>query len=332
MNAKAGGCPMSRMSLRSRWGALATFCALAASGPAVGQTYITFSPQDGTSTYASAINAAGVVAGSYCGDDACDGFVRAADGTITAFEGPTLTTVPTSINRKGSIAGSYFDDSGDGHGFLRKPDGKLIRFDPSGSTNTVVYTINDGGVITGYYNTHGFIRAADGTITTFDPSGSVGTVPTAINAKGDIAGYYWVSGSNAHGFLRMADGTITSFDVDGAQYTQAFGINEKDAIVGSGAGTIGFARTPGGKITTFAQGLPLTQASGINAKGQVAGFYTFGQAPYGHAYVGSPKSGFTNFDVPNGTQAQAFAINDSGVIAGSYYDANGNLDGFLRMP
>jgi hypothetical protein len=307
---------MSRTFLSSRWGALATFCALAASGPAVGQTYITFSPQDGTSTYASAINAAGVVAGSYCGDDACDGFVRAADGTITTFKGPTLTTVPTAINRKGLIAGSYFDDSGD----------------PSGSTNTVVYAMNDGGVITGYYNKHGFIRAADGTITTFDPSGSVGTVPTAINAKGDIAGYYWVSGSYAHGFLRIADGTITSFDVDGAQYTQAFGINEKDAIVGSGAGTIGFARTPGGKITTFAQGLPLTQASGINAKGQVAGFYTFSQAPYGHAYVGSLKSGFTNFDVPNGTQAQAFAINDSGVIAGSYYDANGNLDGFLRMP
>ena len=187
-------------------------------------------------------------------------------------------------------------------------------------------------MITGYYNTHGFLRAADGTITTLDPSGSTGTVPTAINAKGDVAGYYTYQG-HEHGFLRTADGTITSFDVDGAQYTQALGINSKDAIVGSGSGTIGFLRTPGGKISTFGQGLPLTQASGINDKGQIAGFYSLSQPPpYGHGYVGSPKSGFTNFDVPNGTQAEAFGINDSGVIAGSYYDSNYNQDGFVRTP
>ncbi len=325
---------MSRTPLRSGVGALAALCALAAGGPAAGQTFVTFNANG--DTYVLSINAGGAVVGSACGVDSCNGYVRAADGTITTFYGPTSFIFPTGINRKGSITGIYFDNTDTyAYSFLRKPGGQIISFGKSGAAYAQANAINNSGVITGTHNSYGFLRAADGTITKFQPHGALRTVPTAINENGDIAGYYWQTVNTAHGFLRMADGTITSFDIPNASVTQAWGINRKDAIVGSysGNGTMGgFERTPGSKIKTFTfDGSTGTQASGINDKGQITGFYTISQAPYGHSFVGSPKSGFTTFDVPNGVQTQANSINDNGVIAGSYYDAGG-LNGFLRMP
>jgi hypothetical protein len=328
---------MSRTPLRNGLRALAVVCALAANRPAAAESYITFSVLDGYDTYASSINAAGVIAGSASGTDTNVGFVRAADGTITTF---TIDdeTVPTAINRNGSIAGYYCSMAGPCHGFLRKPNGKIISFDPAESTHTLVFAINDSDVITGSwsdanFNVHGFLRTADGTITTFDPGDSIDTEATAINMNGDIAGYYWYTQNNAHGFLRTADGTITSFDVKNASYTLAYGINRKDAIVGSGSGTICFERKTDGKTKTFepGQGPPNpTQASGINDKGQIIGFYAINQPPYLSAFVGSPKPGFTSFEVDGG-QTQPFGINENGVIAGSYSTDHG-LNGFVRMP
>jgi hypothetical protein len=58
----------------------------------------------------------------------------------------------------------------------------------------------------------------------------------------------------------------------------------------------------------------------------------FPYEPGAYAFFGSLKSGFKSFNVPHGSETQAFSINDSGVIAGSYYPNGGALTGFLRMP
>src|SRR5690348_4801278 len=122
---------MPRTALLNSAGALATLCALATSGPAAGQTYVTFQV-DNKSTSASAISAGGAVIGTAC-DFNCDAYVRAPDGTITSFSGPNaVDTEPAGINRKGSITG-YFCESSDpcvAQGFVRKPDGKLVSFNP----------------------------------------------------------------------------------------------------------------------------------------------------------------------------------------------------------
>ena len=120
--------------------------AVAATGPAAGETFITFQVS-GHDTYAYAINAGGAVAGSY-GSGISHGHVRAADGTITTFDPEgSSDTFPLSINRKGAVTGYY---SGSQYsGFLRKPRGKIISFDPSGSYGTFSFAINDSGVITG---------------------------------------------------------------------------------------------------------------------------------------------------------------------------------------
>ncbi|MGD0515396.1 MAG: hypothetical protein ABSA29_18995 [Terriglobales bacterium] len=49
---------------------------------------------------------------------------------------------------------------------------------------------------------HGYVRAADGTITDFDPTGSTQTEPWGINDAGDVVGYWTDTNTVVHGFLR----------------------------------------------------------------------------------------------------------------------------------
>jgi len=60
---------MSSTSLCYRGSVLATVAALAAVRPAGAETYLTFSALKGYDTYASSINAAGVITGSAAGDN-----------------------------------------------------------------------------------------------------------------------------------------------------------------------------------------------------------------------------------------------------------------------
>lgn len=85
------------------------------------------------------------------------GFVRAPDGTVTAFDPPGSTiTTPVGINPEGMITGTYFDSSGQ-HGFLRARNGTITTVDAPNSTGTGVAGINPEGVITGSYTDSGFM-------------------------------------------------------------------------------------------------------------------------------------------------------------------------------
>jgi len=75
-------------------------------------------------------------------------------------------TPASSINDKGTITGSYSDNSGT-HGFVRSPEGIITSFDPAGddtvcfnfifpsggAPNVFPTSINQEGVITGFCNT-----------------------------------------------------------------------------------------------------------------------------------------------------------------------------------
>jgi hypothetical protein len=108
--------------------------------------------------------------------------------------------------------GYYFDSNTVQHGFARAANGTFTTFDPSQSLDTAAGSINDKGVIAGYFCTinkycptgpyHGFARANSGTIKTFDPPGSTRTYPGCINDKGAIAGFYADGNQVFHGFLR----------------------------------------------------------------------------------------------------------------------------------
>jgi uncharacterized membrane protein len=213
---------------------------------------------DGTA--ALAMNDAGQITGGY-GAGNCRGFLRQHNGNFVNFDVHSELhpeyipwTSPQAINLLGQITGLYFDTDSSGssieRGFLRQPDGTIIRFDPPDSVRTTPRAINLFGQIAGYYRdtnsvVHGFVRQPNGTVVTFDPSGSTDTEAVSINAEGQITGFYLGSDGTYHGFVRKRDGTFCTFDAPNSQGTFAQSINFFGQITGyyfDGSNYHGFLR------------------------------------------------------------------------------------------
>jgi uncharacterized membrane protein len=116
----------------------------------------------------SDINPSGAVTGSFADpscNDASHSYVRAPDGTVTAFDAPGFSSSQaTAINAAGSITGLTFN-----------PD----------------------------FLYHGFLRTPNGVITTFVAPGAIWTWPLGINSAGAIIGWYYDANFVQHGFLRL---------------------------------------------------------------------------------------------------------------------------------
>lgn len=212
---------------------------------------------------AVAINDLGQIAGGWPGSGGnCSGYIRKRDGTITTFVVPSEfhsdnfipTTNPRDISLFGQITGEYFDvDSSDGilvRGFVRQPNGAIVRFDVPSPNRTFPTAINLFGQIAGHYQdssgTHGFLRHSNGRIVTFDPTGSSDTEPASINDLGQITGYYLGADGTFYGFLRNWDGSITTFDAPNSHGTFAQSINLFGQITGyyfDGSSYHGFVRS-----------------------------------------------------------------------------------------
>ena len=161
---------------------------------------------------------------------------------------------------------------------------------------------------------HGFVRSASGTITKFDVANggscvaaTQGTFPTGMDTAGNIVGISRDANLVYHGFVRAASsGTITCFDVTGAGTNQQFSTSEG------------------------------TKSFGINATAGIVGFYVDANVGY-HGFIRAANGTLTSpLNAPDaGTSGflggtQAFSINDSGEIAGIYYDSNFLPHGFVR--
>ena len=200
-----------------------------------------FECPDGTA--AVAINAKGQITGAF-GQGCLYGFLRPKIGTTIFFQVGqgfvgSQQTSPQAISSRAEITGYYREpEDYKPHGFVRKPDGSLVRFDVPNSDGTSPQAINPSGGIAGYYQdanlvSHGFLREPDGTFVTFDPTGSIGTQVTAINRKGAITGFYATADGIYHGFLRTPNGNIEVFDAPGANGgTFPKGINDRGQITG----------------------------------------------------------------------------------------------------
>jgi hypothetical protein len=157
--------------------------------------FTTFDPPGSTLTSVNSISTNGEIAGAYCDTAACTlqggfvgahGFVRARDGTFTTFDPPgAASSIPTavigiapppSINPAGTVAGTYIDESGNYHGFLRAKNGAFTTIDaPDATGNTQIYVINPAGVMVGdLFCCTGFIRYPNGSFTTIDIPGACG--------------------------------------------------------------------------------------------------------------------------------------------------------------
>jgi probable HAF family extracellular repeat protein len=72
-----------------------------------------------------------------------------------------------------------------------------------------------------------------------------------------------------------------------------------------------------------------TQANGINASGQIVGYYEDATGGW-HGFL-LDQGSYSALDVPGASATGAYGINASGQIVGSYYDASGT-HGFLATP
>jgi hypothetical protein len=124
------------------------------------------------------LNVFGAIASYYIdGNNVVHGFLRSPTGRFTTFdppgEGPQgvgcAADCPIGLNDLGAITGIYLDANNVYHGFVRSPEGAFTTFEAPGAdttpndfNGTFPYSINDWGVVTGYYIdannvSHGFL-------------------------------------------------------------------------------------------------------------------------------------------------------------------------------
>ena len=142
------------------------------------------------------------------------GFVS-IDGTLTSLSVPGAAgTFAYEINNSEELTVGYFIDStAILHGYYRDASGALhFPIDPTGSTATVLFGLNDRNWVVGRYAdsagaTHGLFFIPPNQFSTFDFPGSTFTSLNGINDKGVICGRYVDASGIAHGFLARIRGT-----------------------------------------------------------------------------------------------------------------------------
>jgi probable HAF family extracellular repeat protein len=88
----------------------------------------------------------------------------------------------------------------------------------------------------------------------------------------------------------------------------------------------GVVVTGSGITTLDVPGSSATWANGINASGQIVGWFDDAAGEHGFLLSGG---NYTTLDVPGATATEAYGINASGQIVGAYRDATYNTHGFL---
>jgi hypothetical protein len=126
------------------------------------------------------INAFGAIASYYIdGNDVTHVALRSPDNTYITFDPPGEgpygvgcgADCAIGLNDWGAITGMYYDVNNVSHGFLRSPEGFITTFEAPGADTT--------------------------------PNSYNGTFPVSINDLGVITGYYWDANNVSHGFLLL---------------------------------------------------------------------------------------------------------------------------------
>jgi hypothetical protein len=290
-------------------------------------------------TVPNSINDLGEITGYYFdGAGLVHGFLRSPSGKFTSFDVPGGGgySFPIAMNLEGAVVGYYLDPNFLFHAFLRRPDGSFKTWvgpnscDTNGSLGcygSAATNINIFGLIAGGFEDnsanqvgHSLVRSPGGKLTPFSvPEAGTGAgqgtgcpgCSLGLNDSGAVAGIYIDANFVAHGFLRSPEGALTEFDAP-------------DAGTGSYQGT----------------GCPSDCQVGLNDAGTIAGTYVDANNVF-HGFVRSAKGVISEFDAPGagagsyqGTTCQfcSLGLNQSGLITGSYSDANNVYHGFIRTP
>jgi uncharacterized membrane protein len=164
--------------------------------------------------------------------------------------------------------------------------------------------------------------------TNIDLPGVAATFVSNITNSGRMVGAYQDFAGNLHGYVEDADGAFVTIDVPGAPATEANGLNERGDVVGAFTGSNGRARgfiQRDGVISTIdVPGARSTIPVAINNQGQIVGEYRSPDLSF-HGFL-LADGAFVTIDEGPGTgsfaDSAAFAINNSGEIAGPFFDPN----------
>jgi probable HAF family extracellular repeat protein len=184
-----------------------------------------------------------------------DGWVESGESYArVSFPGAiSYTTDAIGINDQGQVTGEYELPSGAVYGYLLS-GGSYTTINPSNSSGSGAYGINNAGDIVGYYCTNsnctiaGFLQSG-GNTTTITVPGATSTTAWGVNNSDDVVGYY-TNASGVYGGFLWQEGQFTLLSDPLGVQTYATGINDAGQIVGyyqDGNGVLhGFVTAPAG--------------------------------------------------------------------------------------
>jgi hypothetical protein len=221
-------------------------------------------------------------------------------------------------------------------------DYKFITIDADGSTNAVADGINNKSLVSGYYEDsssiyHGFVWRDD-VFTKVDHPGAAYTKLYSLNNRGVVIGLYGnSSGTTEHTVTYSAQSHEWTMlpDIAGYPYNEGYGINDDGVAVGnaftSSGSSVAWIWDPATLSYSFFT-VPgaaeySTSPSGLNDKGQVAGYFADASGAY-HGFL-KEYGTYTTIDVPGAPFTFLDGLNSSGIIQGQIYDAAGAAEGFV---
>jgi probable HAF family extracellular repeat protein len=171
------------------------------------------------------------------------------------------------------------------------------------------------------------------------------TYPRDLNSSRVVVGFYQPIAGFYHGYLQVGK-QYRTIEPPGVLSSYLQGINDKGTAVGGycdtascggGESQHGYLHSSNGKYTKFdypTAGYSIAP-EGINNLGQVVGGYCttsatcpLGFSPSNHAFL-LDHGRYTTLDFPGALGTLAYAINDSGSIAGFYEDSATVSRGYL---
>lgn len=253
-----------------------------------------------TTTYAYAINDAGMVVGTATGSNGSTGFVRFRDGTFgLPIVDPNDTEHLTSaygVNARQTIVGDSLTLEGTAfraHGYLLHRD-RFTTYDHPGVPVTTLTGINNKGDVVGMTNDgsnhfRGFIDVG-GTVTDFEPPGALVEVG-ATNNRGEVVGTF-LDITGVRGFFRNSTGRFTPIDAPAGDFTTARALNNAGVIGGFFADLSdptrghGYVLKGGVFFTLDVPGALATNVLGMNDASEVVGYFTLpGEPARVHGFV-----------------------------------------------
>jgi probable HAF family extracellular repeat protein len=254
----------------------------------------------------------------------------------------------TAMNDAGQIVGyAYLDnESGISRAFLINPGKSMQDLGDLGGNKSAAAAINATGQIVGYAETstagvfHAFLKDPGEPMQDLGTLGEVCT-PQAINSSGQIVGTAIISLDNNifQAFRLNSAGAFQELGALGGVSSVANAINDNGQIVGGAETADGlyhaFLLNPGGSMQDLETlGGNASTANAINGAGQIVGTSAISlESEAWDAFIknpGEPMQDVNRLVVnlpPGFVLMEARAINNSGMIAGTYWNG---VDDYLR--